>query len=698
MLRALLPALVLSALHAASIDLALSVNAAGFLQHPLVGGPSYDALSFFPGNPVYSGSGITPWVVNGVLYPLDPPANTQLCILASEYPRGYGGSSGIANIRALYSNDSGAAWTIGPIVVAPNASMFDKNGSTPNGSAAVMEPDGHTFIVYGWGGRGRGLENDGGLALAEGPQPRGPFARALTPIVQQSTMPPMPLPRYRMVYGPTLLKRGPGDYLILAAITTTNGGGGPDSTWGMCSLTSADPHGPWSPPALVLVPQSSRWHPSPVEFYPAFAHGGFAYAPATSLASTNRNYQVIWRAPLAGAHTPEAWTVLHDGSVFHWEAAPGQASIWGQTISAFVDSSGGSSVLRVMYPSLNPASVGALNLASAPWSDDAGIEQRARGFWLSAPGTYAMALSSGGHGGALELDVEMAVPAGGSVGVLWNSAAPLGTVGWPLPTGGAPASRCNASALMLTASGWQLQMLPPAPPGGVDCVPRVLASGSACPLLPAASASAAAAASSSSVHVHISQTGSGMVNVTCNGEVLAASVSVSRGLGGRAALLALPNSAVNVSSFLLGGAQGWLPVPPPLFYMAIDGLNGWGTAKSGWRSDATAGLWRGAEGGYVCDASSACERSAKFNFVGSGVVLWAPRGLPGSSNVSVCVDGGVVVVVAVEGEGVTPSAPLWASPPLEPGRHAIVITAPLGTTMPLDGVEVLVSPVQPAAT
>jgi hypothetical protein len=195
-----------------------------------------------------------------------------------------------------------------------------QGGATPDGSAVV---DGDvTYLVYDWA---TPSNNDGGLGSAAGPL-RGPFARDLAPIVSESTMPPLPLSQYRRVYGGTLLRRT-SDWLVLAAISTAHNAGG---TWGLCALTAPSPAGPWSsPPTLLLTPQSALWHAHPTEFYPAFSGGdGFVYAPATSLAE-NRNYQLLWRAPLEDAHDPAAWSVQQDGSIFHWEGRAGSDSIWG---------------------------------------------------------------------------------------------------------------------------------------------------------------------------------------------------------------------------------------------------------------------------------------------------------------------------------------------------------------------------------
>ena len=83
-MRALL--LAASTAAAVAIDLALSANAAAWIQHSVVGGPSFDAFTFAPGNPIYVGTPPRAWVVNGFIYEVN--ASTW-CILAGQYPAGY---------------------------------------------------------------------------------------------------------------------------------------------------------------------------------------------------------------------------------------------------------------------------------------------------------------------------------------------------------------------------------------------------------------------------------------------------------------------------------------------------------------------------------------------------------------------------------------------------------------------------------
>lgn len=657
------------------IDLALSSNAAAFLQHSVVGGPSYDAFAFSPSNPVYSGSGYWPWVVNGFYYELQPGNTTSQCIMAGEYPSGYFEGAHPARMRALYSDDDGVTFTVGPIVVAGNASLYDKGGHTPDGSVVVEGS--LTHIVYDWA---TPTNSDGGLGYASGPS-RGPFVRSPTPLVSESTMPLLPQPQYRRVYGGTLLRRSDSDWIVLAAISTAHNGGG---TWGLCCLSAPSADGPWSEPALLLTPQSSGWHAHPTEFYPAFTDGsGFVYAPATSI-SSNRNYQLIWRAPLSSAHLPNAWEVLSDGSAFHWDGQPGTGSIWGQTFSAFVDPVG---VLRVMFPSLSASSVGSLNVATVPWipvqSGGGSIGQRAAGFFVSAPVVDSFTLTTGSLGAEMSLSV-VAAASGPALAfsLVWTSSGPVGADTWPFPGGMDARTGCDLTTLALSTTGFRLLSLPP----GNGCVARAvtIATGPSCALI-----------SGAPQQLFVVQSATGLVNISCDGTAAVLNAQVQRpggatSLVGRAGIYAASGTAVNVTSFSV--LSGWLDAPPPFTLLAVDAMTGAGNLAAGWRKDTRESLWRFGDG-LVCDASSDCEHTAKWNFAGVGVVLWAPRGIAGTGNVTLSIDGGLQETIDLSADSLTPSAPVWVSSALTAGRHALTVMAAGAVALPIDSIEVMPSPV-----
>ncbi len=77
-------------------------------------------------------------------------------------------------------------------------------------------------------------------------------------------------------------------------------------------MTAPKPEGPYGERVLVRNVESDQFHPPLLEFYPAFVHQGYVYAPATSVA-LNRDFNALFRAPLERATEPKAWelTLVH---------------------------------------------------------------------------------------------------------------------------------------------------------------------------------------------------------------------------------------------------------------------------------------------------------------------------------------------------------------------------------------------------
>jgi hypothetical protein len=133
--------------------------------------------------------------------------------------------------------------------------------------------------------------------------------------------------------------------------------------------------------------------------------------------------------------------------------------------------------------------------------------------------------------------------------------------------------------------------------------------------------------------------------------------------------------------------------PQPLALLAMDAMTGAGNLATGWRTDTNGSLWRFDEG-LVCEAGAPCEHVAKWNFAGVGVVLWAPRGLPGAGNTTISIDGDVMYTIDLSAPSLVPSAPVWSSEPLPPGRHACIVRTAPGIALPVDSVDVVPEPVQ----
>ena len=68
---------------------------------------------------------------------------------------------------------------------------------------------------------------------------------------------------------------------------------------------------------------------------PAFEARGYVYAPFTSV-GTNREFQVMYRAPVENATRPSAWEIVQAGSFLHWEGQV-EGGVFGQTFSVGMD-------------------------------------------------------------------------------------------------------------------------------------------------------------------------------------------------------------------------------------------------------------------------------------------------------------------------------------------------------------------------
>ena len=68
--------------------------------------------------------------------------------------------------------------------------------------------------------------------------------------------------------------------------------------------------------------------------------------------------------------------------------------------------------------------------------------------------------------------------------------------------------------------------------------------------------------------------------------------------------------------------------------------------------------------------------------------MCVPAGVPGVDNVTVSVDGGDETCVDTRAASPVPSAVVWTSPQLAPGRHALTVRAAPGGALAVDSVDV----------
>ncbi|MCS7060071.1 MAG: hypothetical protein RMN25_02805 [Anaerolineae bacterium] len=382
------------------IDLAQARCRDYWLHHPVLGDPSWDTFEREAGNPIYTGAAPHNWPVNGFLF-RDPPSDRWYAYI-SLYPRGYWPPGGVLMLR-----EEGEGWQAVGMALSPDPHSFEGDGQRAGGTVDVslVYEDGRYHMVYGW------CDPDnqrGGLAYAWSTSPEGPFYRSQSPLHDDAHQPAL-ADRYVRAYAPTLIRRQ-NDWLILHMMSTARNAGG---TWALGCMTARQPEGPYTPPQLVLMPQSQRFHPPLVEFYPQFVHEGYVYAPATSVA-LNRSFQTLFRAPVEQAHRAEAWEIEQYGSVWHDEVGE-EKGIWGQTFAAQVAPAG---FVRGLYPCKTHNDVGTIHLARRRWG-----QPYRDGFVLSAPNGPALAVL---RRTVRDFEVRVVARSTGAWALCWGCDAPLG--------------------------------------------------------------------------------------------------------------------------------------------------------------------------------------------------------------------------------------------------------------------------------
>ncbi|MCX6928944.1 MAG: hypothetical protein NT154_37895, partial [Verrucomicrobia bacterium] len=357
---ALLALLLAGDLAASGVDFAESRHAGLWLQHPVCGGPSFDAFVHAPQNPLHRGAPPFEWPVNSFYFA--DPVSGNWYIYVGDYPVGYAGKP--CRCVLLRSTDHGQSWANLGVVLEGSKELFDHGGSTPD--VSIVYAEGRYHMVYDW------VEPDwsqlGGLAYAWADKPEGPFHRASQPITLNRQLTPL-LGKYRRTYAATLLRRK-HDWMIVAMMDCA------PNSWALFGMTAPNPVGPYGERVLLRNVESDGFHPPLLEFYPAFVHRGFVYAPATSVA-LNRDYNALFRASLEKAADPTAWKLIQNGSLWHSDDVENEAyGLWGQTLSGSVGTDG---MFRVSFHSRDPHGMGTVNVAARPWNQPL----RKRGFVMS---------------------------------------------------------------------------------------------------------------------------------------------------------------------------------------------------------------------------------------------------------------------------------------------------------------------------
>ncbi len=619
---------------ASATDFARSRYADTWLRHPVYGDPSFDAFERVPGNPIHRGTPPFEWPVNGFLF--QDPVSGHHYIYVGDYTLGYGGRP--SRCLLYRSTDGAQTWTNLGVVLQGDPALFDKGGHTPD--VSIVFDAGRYHMIYDWGELNFNAE--GGLAYAWAEKPEGPWHRAPQPITRNTTLSKL-LGRYQRTYAATLLRRS-HDWLIVAMMDAA------PNAWALFTMTAPRPEGPWSERQLVRHVESDDFHPPLMEFFPAFTHKGVLYAPATSVA-LNRNFNVLFQAPLERATEPGAWKIAQHGSLWRSEDVENESyGLWGQTFSGSVDADG---TLRAMFNSRDADGFGTVNLAQRPWNQPL----REHGFVLS------------GHQGPSftclrqtfrEFTLEATLRLRGTASLIWDY---RGILGPNLPQSDAtlhPLAKTRYQAVQLSPAGWQVIRL------DEQGRSTTLASGTA--------------TNHPTWQLNLQRKGDGSVRLQIDGNGIwtsAPDANVAKDDPGAIGLWVEPHTHLFVEEFQIAGK----PLPARLSYLGLEALLGAGENLANWQERS------GPEYRYgIGLVSKQPQARVKWNVTGSRLTLWSPRG-PDFGKVEIRVDGRPATVVNLYAEQPTPSQPVWTSQKLRGQFHGVVWQAVNGL-LPVDCLQV----------
>ena len=631
----------------AIMDFASGQNRDAWLRHPVYGDPSFDTFERLPCNPVVVGEEPYEWPVNGSLF--RDPVSGNWYLYAGLYAYGYAvREESRSQCRVYRSTDAGGTWEeVGGIFDDPNF-VFDGevNGLGSYPDTQVTYVDGKYHMCFDFSTKGFTWEHahapspdtNSGAAHAWAEKPEGPFHISPKPIITTRDMKPL-LGKYRRMYGSSLIPRA-NDWLCL---TLTDSG--PHFGWAQVATTAPAPEGPYGNPRLILNCEQDCFHPPLMEFFPAFAHGGYVYAPSTSVAA-NRNFQVVFRAPIEEATKPEAWEIYQHGSVWHAEPVPNEHfGIWGQTISGFIDDG----VFNAMFPSRDEKGWGTLNVARRPWAEP----YRKQGFTVS------------GHAGptvvrtkkrVVPSHIQLSGELRGAVTLAWQVRGPLGPNAARADAQPHPSMATDYVGLEHADGTWTLLTVDPAGKR------TELATGTT--------------AASVRAEADIQWTEGDAARVLLGGEPIYEG-ALPRG-DGACALILGPNGHARVESLqVMGEFQ-----PGIARYMYLEALLGAAQNMAHWDvvKDETFTFGEGA-------VSKAGATEAKWNFEGERCVLHAPKG-PNYGKAEAILDGVSLGVLDFNAPTPQPTAPRLTWSGLEGNYHAFKLRPLEGSAVPVDVLEV----------
>ncbi len=638
----------LPAVAATTVDYANLAQREAWLSHPVYGDASFDSFTHHPQNPIHRGAAPYEWPVNGSLF--EDPVSGDWFLFVGHYRTGYRRDDAHPSRATVYrSTDHGANWEdMGP-VFPPEIHTFDGETS-PMWTApdvAVVYHDGRYHMSYDWSTRSTtwknaatpGPDSNSGVGYAWADRPEGPYHRTAVPVATTRDQPLLE-GKYKRMYASTILRRK-DDWLVL---TLTDSG--LHYGWAYLGMTATTPEGPYTPAKLLLYPEQDGFHPPLMEFHPAFVHEGYVYAPATAVA-LNRNFQMLWRAPLEEALDPKAWSIFQHGSVWHAEPVEHEhRGIWGQTISGFIDDDG---MFRVMFPSRDSEGMGTINVASRPWVQP----YRDQGFHVSGhEGPSFVRLKQGGTVEKIvaTLDVH------GTVTLAWNAQGPVGPNN---PASGAtlhPLMRGDYAGLRLTPDSWALITVNPEGEATTIAEKAITTPGP----LPCA----------------IAWDTEGTATLSIHGEaVWSGALPTNEGALG---LVADKFSQAYVTQFAVTGT----PAPAHTVYLHSEAQLGAAQRKADWKPVEGPHFRYG-----VGVVSIAPDVRAKWNVQGRTATLWAPQG-PDYGSADVYLDGVPQGRVNFKKDTLENSQPLLTITDLKTTGSAIVIRN-IDGAVPVDVLEVV---------
>jgi hypothetical protein len=630
-----------------NIDYATSEWIDAWLHHPVLGDPSFDTFERSLNNPIHQGSYPLEWPVNGFLF--KDPVSAHWFLFIGNYSRRYAMGPDKAMICTVYqSKDKGLNWQyLGPVFT--DGPFYFKGDSMPASYApdvSIVYDEERYHMAYDWATDDADwntirLLGKSGIGYAWSEKPEGPYHRTKEPLIRNGEYyADTILQKYNRFYGLTLLRRA-NDWLLLSLIDAGNYFG-----WGLAGSTAEKAQGPYGDPIPIFHMEENQYHPPLMEYYPAFVHENWIYAPATSVA-LNRNFQIIHRVPIEKAMVPQAWEIYQHGSVWHSIDVPHESyGIWGQTITGFVDDN---NRFNVMFPSKNSNDIGTINIATRLWNRP----YRKHGFNMSGHRGPSMTLVKRFY---KNFKLKTKFNSEGLITFFWAYNEPLGA--------DKPKSEASIHRLSIPKEvGLEI---------GQDSLKLFVTNKQGHKNILASEKIWEKAPRELIIDNNLGDT----LSVILDNKVIWKGITISR--KGAIGVLVGQNSYLSVDRFLISGSP-YMAILPMLYTEALLGagqsLNDW-QVKTSEQFRYNCGAVHKENGGR-----------AKWNFHGKGFSIWAPKG-PDFGKIVISVDGNHRGDIDLYAVSEVISRPVFTLDKLVSGFHAVVLEG-TGGRLVIDSIDVL---------